>query len=54
MILILSLSGELFLLVAADLGDILQSRCDDDEPHGESDDHDEMRGGGDEIIIWYT
>ena len=35
MILILSLSGEHFPLVAADLGDILQSRCDDDdEPHG--------------------
>ena len=52
LILILPLSGELFPLVAADLGDILQSRCDDDEPHGECDDHDEMRKGGDEIMIW--
>ena len=29
-ILFFSLSGELFLLVVADLGDILQSRCGDD------------------------
>ena len=57
MTLILSFSGELFPLVAADLGDILQSRCGDDdgdEDDGECDDHGEMRRGGYEIRIWYT
>ena len=43
MTLILSFSGELFPLVAADLGDILQSRCGDDEDDGECDDHGEIR-----------
>ena len=57
MTLIPSFSGELFPLVGADLGDILQSRCgddDEDEDHGECDNHDEMRRGGYEIRIWYT
>ena len=55
MTLILSSSGELFPLVGADLGDILQSRCgddDEDEDHGECDDHDEIKRGGYEIKIW--
>ena len=50
-ILILSFSGELFPLVAADLGDILQSRCGDR-------DHDEVDGGFDNPYEkregWYT
>ena len=53
MTLILSFSGELFPLVAADLGDILQSRCGDlidDNVEGENeDDHD-----NDEVALNYT